>query len=192
MEKIDLTWTPTNRTVLYQGKIFTLVNSTHTRAQGAPTDFHLLESPNWVNVVAITPNAQGVPCFILVRQFRPGAKTTALEFPGGLVDPGEASEDAAKRELLEETGYRSNSMTLIGSTNPNPAFMTNRMDTYLTDQVTGGFDLNLDHNEVLEPVLVPVEAILSGSVPEFFVNGIMLIALGWYRMHLESQKGNNQ
>jgi ADP-ribose pyrophosphatase len=192
MDTTDLTWTPINRTVLYQGKIFTLVNSTHTRTQGAPTDFHLLESPDWVNVIAITSNTQGVPCFVLVRQFRPGAQTTALEFPGGLVDPGEGSETAAIRELLEETGYRSHSMALIGQTNPNPAFMTNRMYTYFTDQVTGGFDLNLDHNEVLEPVLVPVEAILSGSVPDFFVNGIMLIALGWYRMHLESQKGNSK
>jgi ADP-ribose pyrophosphatase len=165
------------------------VNTTHTRTQGPPTDFHLLESPDWVNVVAITSNDQGIPCFVLVRQFRPGAKTTALEFPGGLVDPGEDPEAAASRELLEETGYQSSSMTLIGQTNPNPSFMTNRMYTYFTDHVKGGYELNLDHNEVLEPVLVPVNSILSGSVPEFYVNGIMLIALGWYRMHLEQTEG---
>jgi hypothetical protein len=64
-------------------------------------EYYILEYPNWVNVVAITETDQ----IILVRQYRHGIEKSVLEIPGGVIDEGEDSLIAAKRELLEETVY---------------------------------------------------------------------------------------
>lgn len=84
--------------------------------------FYRIHSPAWVNVVALTEQDE----LVMVRQFRHGSRVVTLEIPGGLVDPGEAPEVAAARELLEETGFRAGRLTSLGSINPNPALFANR------------------------------------------------------------------
>ena len=78
----------------------------------------VLESVDWVNVVALDEERRSV----MIRQFRFGVDYVTLETPGGMVDPGEDSEMAAKRELKEETGYKSEHWTYLGCVEPNPAF----------------------------------------------------------------------
>jgi 8-oxo-dGTP pyrophosphatase MutT (NUDIX family) len=77
----------------------------------------VLESVDWVNMVALTPEGQS----IMVRQYRFGVGYSTLETPGGMVDAGEDSLTAAKRELLEETGYTSDTWHYLGAVEPNPA-----------------------------------------------------------------------
>lgn len=94
----------------------------------SPTDgsehpFYRIESPDWVNVVALTENED----LVMVRQFRQGSRKVTLEIPGGLVDPGESPEIAGARELLEETGYAAGRLVDLGSVNPNPALFPNRV-----------------------------------------------------------------
>lgn len=73
--------------------------------------FYRIESPDGVLVLAMTGNEE----IILVRQFRHAIRRTTLEFPAGCIEEGETPEKAAARELLEETGYRSSSLMLLGS-----------------------------------------------------------------------------
>ncbi|HYX90105.1 MAG TPA: NUDIX hydrolase, partial [Myxococcaceae bacterium] len=61
----------------------------------------IIEAPDWVNIIPVTIDEQ----VVLVRQFRFGIWSPALEIPGGMVDPGEDPLSAAVRELEEETGY---------------------------------------------------------------------------------------
>jgi 8-oxo-dGTP pyrophosphatase MutT (NUDIX family) len=91
-------------------------------ATGDPHPFYRIESPAWVNVVALTDQNE----LVMVKQFRQGSRAVTLEIPGGLVDPGETPAVAAARELLEETGFRAGRLTSLGSINPNPALFTNR------------------------------------------------------------------
>jgi ADP-ribose pyrophosphatase len=89
----------------------------------------VLEAPDWVNVIALTPDRE----VILVRQYRFGVGAVTTEIPGGIVDPGETSEVAARRELLEETGYSAEKWTYLGSVEPNPAFLNNLCHHWLAE-----------------------------------------------------------
>jgi ADP-ribose pyrophosphatase len=68
---------------------------------GQKADFEVLDGPDTVAVLALTEDDR----VVLVREFRPGPEEVILELPGGLVDEGQTPSDAARRELLEETGY---------------------------------------------------------------------------------------
>ena len=69
-------------------------------ATGKEKSFTVIQSPNWVNVIALTTDDQ----VVMVRQYRHGIDDLTLEIPGGIVDPGEDALTAVKRELYEETG----------------------------------------------------------------------------------------
>ena len=91
----------------------------------------VLPSGDWVNVVPRTPIGQ----LLMVRQFRFGTRTLTLETPGGMVDPGEDHGTAARRELLEETGYGGGTWRYLGCVEPNPAIHDNLCHHWLADDV---------------------------------------------------------
>ena len=83
---------------------------------GMRMDAVVIESQDWVNVVALTPGKK----IILVKQYRFGTGKVSLEVPAGVVDPGETPVETARRELLEETGYRSDNWKPVGRVESNP------------------------------------------------------------------------
>ena len=92
----------------------------------------------------------------MVRQYRHGSRAVTLEIPGGLFDPGDTPEEAAARELLEETGYQAERWTEIGVANPNPAIFNNRCYTFLAQDIQKISDLIPDQTEDIEVVLIPL------------------------------------
>ena len=91
----------------------------------------VLETPDWVNIIALTPENR----VVMVRQFRFGIAQITTEIPGGIVDPGETSGEAARRELMEETGYRSDEWVYLGAVQANPAFQDNLCHHWLARNV---------------------------------------------------------
>lgn len=87
----------------------------------------VMDAPEWINVIPLLDDNQ----VVLVRQWRYGVQAPTLEIPGGMVDPGETARAAAGRELEEETGLRAGTLRPLGFTHPNPAFLTNRLTTWL-------------------------------------------------------------
>ena len=83
---------------------------------GQPHDMYVLEQPNWVNVIPLTPDNH----VVMVEQWRHGTRTIELETPGGLMDAGELPVECGRRELLEETGYAPDKMELLGRCIPIP------------------------------------------------------------------------
>lgn len=112
----------------------------------APHEFVLLHSSDWVNLVALTPQEK----MVLIRQYRQGSGRVTLEIPGGLVDPGERPEEAAARELLEETGYQAESLRFLGRVNPNPALFDNTCHTFLATGARRVAEQSLDETEDIE------------------------------------------
>ena len=84
---------------------------------GAEAPFVVCDSADWVLVIALTADEQ----VVLVRQYRHGVREVVLEVPGGIVDKGETLEQAAMRELREETGFTAERVRVLGKMMPNPA-----------------------------------------------------------------------
>lgn len=131
--------------------------------------FFVLESPDWVNIIAVT-QAKDV---VLIEQFRHGTEETILELPGGLIDEDENPETAARRELLEETGYSSDKWVRIGITNPNPAIQNNSMHHFFALDCEKVSDTKFDEHESIVEKLVPLtdidDLILGGNITHSLV-----------------------
>ena len=75
---------------------------------------------------------------LLVRQDRLPARQFLWELPAGTVDPGEKPLQTARRELVEETGYRAKKWTKLAEFYPSPGFLSEKMTIYLATDLTAG------------------------------------------------------
>ena len=146
---------------------------------GMEYDFYIIEAPTWVNVVTVTTDNQ----IVLIKQYRHGIQSVTYEIPGGMVDSGENSIDAAKRELLEETGYASENWLLLGEVHPNPAIQNNICYTYLAKDVYKVREPEPDDSEEIKTFLVP-----SNNITKLISNGemthaLVITALYWYSLY---------
>jgi len=182
MRKEDehLIWKETGRTFDRDYRIFKTYLVDRQMDDGRKGKFVMVDSPDWVNIIAEVKNEKGQDCFLMVRQFRHGTGTLSLEFPAGMVDPGEEPLHAAIRELQEETGYRASKMTLIGTASPNCAFMNNTNHTFYAEGLEKISSQKLDENEAIDPVLVPVEEAEQGFGHGEMLNAICILSHYFY------------
>ncbi len=156
-------------------RIFSLrMDRARSPLTGEEHDFIVMESPPWVNVIALTPSEE----VVLIRQHRHGVREVCLEIPGGLVEPADTPLSAAKRELLEETGYRGESWVDLGFVHPNPAIQDNRCHTFLALDATLAGPQSLDEKEDIAVLLRPL-AEIPGLIREGEISHALVIAAFW-------------
>ena len=140
---------------------------------GKVFDRLVLESVDWVNVVAL--DAQGNS--VMIRQYRFGVGYNTLETPGGMVDPGEDSRTAAARELMEETGYASQDWTYLGAVEPNPAFHNHLCHHWLARNVVQTNEQNLGAGESIAVEMMSPEQIRTAIAKGELKHALALSAL---------------
>jgi 8-oxo-dGTP pyrophosphatase MutT (NUDIX family) len=173
-----LVWRERQRRVLQRCGIFDVCSSERVAGDGREGRFTVLEAPGWVNVVAPLPGPG--ERFLMVRQYRQGIERTTVEFPAGLVEPGEEPAQAAARELEEETGRQAGRWNRLGALAANPAFMTNWCTTYCAEELSPAFPARPDALERLEVLEVPLAELLAGLGGGELVNPMTVAALFWY------------
>jgi len=141
---------------------------------GKEHDFFVLDSVNWVNVVAVTPDQR----LVMVEQFRHGSNTVELEIPGGMMNAGETDPVAtAVRELREETGYAGEHARLLGKIHSNPAILSNVTYTVLIENCRLQHGVEFDSGEDLLTRLVPVAEIPKLVADEKIGHSLVVVAL---------------
>lgn len=133
----------------------------------------VLEAPAWVNVVAVTEAGE----IVMVEQFRFGVGKLTLEPVGGIVDAGEDSLAAARRELLEESGYGGGSWHYLGCVQANPAYHDNLCHHWLADGVTRVQDPAPDEGEAIRVHLLTLEALRQAVASGWLCHSLGLSAL---------------
>jgi 8-oxo-dGTP pyrophosphatase MutT (NUDIX family) len=133
----------------------------------------ILETADWVNVVALTPEKK----ILTVSQYRFGIKKTTIEIPAGLIEPGEPSEHAAKRELLEETGYTTDHWEYLGEVEANPAFLDNHCHIWLALDVVKTHQTHLDETEEITLGELTLDEIRNEISAGRMRNSLTLLAL---------------
>jgi ADP-ribose pyrophosphatase len=93
-------WRKRSETVVYD-RFRRILNRTFDLPNGEVAEFEILDLLDSVAVLALTPSNE----VILVEEFRPGPEAVLFELPGGVVERGQTPQEAAREELLEETGY---------------------------------------------------------------------------------------
>lgn len=125
-------------------------------------EYWVNEYPPWVNVVALTERDE----VVLIRQYRHGVEAVHYEIPAGSTDPEDTSmEEAARRELQEETGYTGGRWSLLATLSANPALQNNLVYTFLAEGVTPGASSPEASEEItvhLTP-LAEVEALIDNG-----------------------------
>jgi 8-oxo-dGTP pyrophosphatase MutT (NUDIX family) len=121
--------------------------------------FYTFAYPDWVQVVALTPDDQ----IVLVRQYRHGARARTLELPAGGMDTADASPvDTAARELREETGFVSSRLLHVCSLHPNTATHRNMCHTVLALDAVLNAETTHEAGEDIVVETLPLAGVLSG------------------------------
>lgn len=143
-------------------------------------DFTVIRAPDWVNVVALTPDGQ----LVLVRQFRFGIDEFSLELPGGVIEAGEDPVAAGLRELAEETGFTGTRARLLGTVHPNPAIQNNHCHFVLIEDAGATQPLAWDDDEEIHAQTKPVDEVLAlarggGITHALVLNALFLFEPYW-------------
>ncbi len=134
--------------------------------------------PGAVMIVPLLSDAQGEMQVVLERQFRYPVAQVMIEFPAGKLDPGEASQSCAQRELLEETGYRAEQWALAGRLHPVISYSTEFIDIWFARGLTAG-ESQLDAGEFLEVFTASPAQLLAWCRDGQVTDGKTLTAALW-------------
>ncbi len=145
-----------SKKIVWQGKFMSAVEITYRDARGRVRTWEALERVGIggiVVMVAVTP----VGNVILEKQFRPPIGRDVIELPAGLVEQGETMDVAAKRELIEETGWSAGKLDFLAEGPISTGASTEALRAYLCTDLKHVGKNGGDDNEIIEVIEVPIQ-----------------------------------
>lgn len=132
---------------------------------GRRTTREVIRHPGAAAVVALTETGK----IVLVRQYRTAIDRVTVEIPAGKLDPGEDPIDCARRELLEETGFKANRINYLTTMASTPGFSDEFIHIYMATGLSFA-GANPDEDEFVNVDLVPlselIDAVLDGKIED--------------------------
>jgi 8-oxo-dGTP pyrophosphatase MutT (NUDIX family) len=175
-------WTVLSSRIALSDRWIRVRADTCRRRDGLAIDpYYVFEFADWVCIVALTNDGE----VVLTKEYRHGIATIMTGLPGGVVDHADASvQDAAARELAEETGYVCERLTRIGSLYSDAARQTNSVHYFLGSGAQLTRAPSLDANEQIEVVRLPWDRVRSSDILR---QGHHVAAIHLAERHLASQ-----
>lgn len=130
---------------VYAGKIVKVRQDRVRLPDGREATRDVVEHPGAVAVVPVLPDGR----IVLVRQYRHPVGKILLEIPAGKLDPGEAPEACARRELEEETGFQAGKLTKLAAFYSGPGFTDELLYLYRAEELAAA-EQKLDTDEFIE------------------------------------------
>lgn len=169
--------------VRWQGRFMSAVEIHYRDARGVERTWEAIERVGIggiVVMVAVTPSDS----IILEKQFRPPLGRHVIELPAGLVDPGESMEAAARRELIEETGWSAKKLSFLAEGPISTGASTEILRAYLCTDLEHVGPSGGDDNEIIEVIEAPLysvrdyltDAQASGVLVDLKVYGLVELA----------------
>ncbi len=168
---------------VWKGNFMSAVEITYRDAKGVVRTWEALERVGIggiVVMVGVTPDSD----VILEKQFRPPMGRDVIELPAGLVESGEKMEDAARRELIEETGWSAGKLQFLAEGPISTGASTEALRAYLCTELTHVGKNGGDDNEIIEVIEVPLRSVQEylreqqkkGSLVDLKVFGLVELA----------------
>jgi ADP-ribose pyrophosphatase len=139
-----------------QARIIRLVERDLVLPNGRRTMYTIVEHPGAVAIVPVHPNGD----VVLLRQFRPSIGEEIFEIPAGTIEKGESPLATAKREIIEETGFKAKHWSKIAEFYTAPGFCTELMHVYIARGLTPA-SAEGDADEILKPVRMSIDKALK-------------------------------
>jgi 8-oxo-dGTP pyrophosphatase MutT (NUDIX family) len=170
--------------IVQRYRVFAVRRMVVRAPDGQQDEFHVIERPDSVQVVAITEDGR----LLMVEQERHGTLQTSLEFVAGLVDEGETPEQTAVRELEEETGYCAGSLHQLGWYYTDPAVLTNKVTIFLAEGCTPTGTVQQDEGEAVRPQLFVADAMPRLMADGRVTHGLCIAAWHLYQSRVQRSR----
>lgn len=160
---------------IFSGRIFKVVKKFITSTNGKNVERHVIEHPGAVVILPVLSDGR----IVLIRQYRVAVDENLIELPAGTMESGEEPIATARRELMEETGYRAGSLIPLLRFYASPGFAKEEMRLFKATELVAG-PTALEEDEKIESLLVSLPQAIKMIQLGEIRDAKTIVGLLWY------------